>query len=295
MHLSATLRSLGLGALAIGCLAALPASATIHIKNRTVNQPLVLDQQDDYCLSKVYISGVTDVAPLTLTGKINSVTLSQCIFSNVWSSMGQQKAVAAESQGAIVGAFTAVDTAFEDAQHQLLCLREGAFGTVSFTRCRFRTTDQFLKKIYADDPWRTTPPTTEFANIDRLELIDNEYSNTILVIHPSVKLVIFRGDLTNVRLQSPGTHVIRLERNQDPSTIALDGTANAAANKPATVVDEAHPAPTATPAAVEPAAAASVIAPDGDDTTAAPVAAESVSVSLTADATAPACPQPEHP
>ena len=204
------------------------AAANVTIKDRTVNEPLVLDQNEDYFLHKVYISGITDVAALTLTGKINSVTLSHCVFSNVWAGMNG-KAVGAESQGAIVNTFVATDTAFEDAQHQLLCLREGAFGTVTLQRCKFRTTDSFLKKIYASDPWRTTPPTTEFANIERLELLDNEYVNTTLVIHPSVKVVIFRGDMTNVRLQSPSTHVIRLEKGQDPSIIPLDNTAVAAA------------------------------------------------------------------
>jgi hypothetical protein len=215
-----------LGAL---CLS-LQANAAVTIKDRTLSQPLVLDQNEDYFLHKVYISGVTDAAALTLTGKINSVSLANCVFSNIWSGING-KAAGIESQGAIVGSFVATDTAFEDAQHQLLCFREGAFGTVTFQRCKFRTTDSFLKKIYAEDPWRTTPPTTEFANIDRLELLDNEYLNTILIIHPSVKVVIFRGDMTNVRLQSSGTHVIRLEKGQDPSTIFGDGTALADAAK----------------------------------------------------------------
>jgi len=205
-------------------LQAYPAAATVTIKDRTLSQPLVLDQNEDYFLHKVYISGVTDAAALTLTVRINSVSLANCTFSNIVAGMNG-KAAGIESQGAIVGSFIATDTAFEDAQHQLLCFREGAFGTVTFQRCKFRTTDSFLKKIYAEDPWRTTPPVTEFANIDRLELLDNEYLNTILVIHPSVKVVIFRGDMTNVRLQSPGTHVIRLEKGQDPSTILGDGTA----------------------------------------------------------------------
>src|SRR5688500_5982357 len=163
------------------CLAAaaalLPAplaSANVTIKDRAVTQPLVLDQNEDYFLHKVYVSGITDVAALTLSGKINSVHITNCVFSNVWAGVNG-KAVAAEAQGAIVGSFSATDTAFEDAQHQLLCLREGAFGTVTCQRCKCRTTDSFLKKIYADDPWRNTPPTTEFANIERLELLDNEY------------------------------------------------------------------------------------------------------------------------
>jgi hypothetical protein len=211
-------------------IGALPAAATITIKDRTLTQPLVLDQNEDYYLSRVYVSGITDLAALTLTGKIGSVTLSNCVFSNIWAGTNG-KAVAAEAQGAIVNSFVATDTAFEDAQHQLVCLREGAFGTVTFQRCKFRTSDSFLKRIYSEDPWRTSPPTTEFANIDRLELIDNEYSNTILIVHPSVKMVIFRGDISNLRLQSPGTHVIRLEKGQDPATIAY-GTALAMAPPP---------------------------------------------------------------
>jgi hypothetical protein len=232
--------ALGLFAVTLGATLFLPpaARAAIEIKDRTINEPLVLDQNDDYYLNKVYLSGVTDVAALTLTGKINSVNLSHCVFSNVWAGMNG-KAVAAESQGAIVNHFVASDTAFEDAQHQLVCLREGAFGTVTFQRCKFRTTDSFLKKIYAADPWRTTPPTTEFANIDRLELLDNEYVNTTLVVHSSVKVVIFRGDISNVRLQSPSTHVIRLERNQDPSVVPPGATAVAIAVPEAAVVPEA--------------------------------------------------------
>ncbi len=217
-------------------------SANVSIKNRTVSEPIVLDQAEDYVLHKVYVSGITDMAALTLAGRIHSVTMTQCVFSNILSGMNG-KAVCAESTGAMVGAFTAVDSAFEDAQQQLMCLREGAFGTVSFTRCRFKTSDAFLKKIYADDPWRTSPPTTEFANIERLELIDNEYSNTILVIHPSVKLVVFRGDLTNVRLQSPNTQVIRLEKDR-PMHPGLPG-GSAVASAPAQPDPHAAPAPPA--------------------------------------------------
>jgi len=249
MRFTVAVSSMSRSALASAAIVALAAAlclpsiaaANVTIKDRTVNEPLVLDQNEDYVLDKVYISGVTDVAALTLTGKINSVNLAHCVFSNVWAGMNG-KAIAAEAQGAIVGSFVATDTAFEDAQHQLLCLREGAFGTVTFQRCKFRTSDSFLKKIYASDPWRTAPPTTEFANIDRLELLDNEYVNTTLVIHPSVKVVIFRGDMTNVRLQSPSTHVIRLEKGQEPSIIPLDNTAVAAAKAKASAAAANVPA-----------------------------------------------------
>lgn len=269
-------------AIAFHCLAALAAVvapvaavASVTIKDRSINQPLVLDQNEDYYLHKVYVSGVTDVAALTLAGRINSVNITHCVFSNVWSGLNG-KAAAAEAQGAIVGQFSATDTAFEDAQHQLLCLREGAFGTVTLQRCKFRTSDSFLKKIYADDPWRTAPPTTEFANIDRLELLDNEYTNTILIVHPSVKTVIFRGDLTNVRLQSSSTHVIRLEKGQDPATISSDGTAVATITPAPSEPDgEAVTAPAfsdpAAPAQTEPAASAPSLDPTQPAAAATPV------------------------
>src|SRR4051812_44802480 len=239
---------------------ALPASAAITIKDRTINQPLVLDQNEDYFLHKVFVSGISDVAALTLTGKINSVHLAQCVFSNIWAG-ASGKATAAEAQGAIVGTFTAVDTAFEDAQHQLLCLREGAFGTVTFLRCKFRTTDSFLKKIYASDPWRSTPPTTEFANIERLELLDNEYVNTILIVHPSVKVVIFRGDISNLRLESPSTHVIGLEKDQAPATINMDGTAVALNTFPPVPADDDAQPDISPDADSQPAAAGDPVEP----------------------------------
>src|SRR5947207_6265974 len=246
-------------ALLPGLLFTPPARANITIKDRSISQPLVLDQNEDYYLHKVVISGVTDVAALTLTGKINSVNLSNCVFSNVWAGLNG-KAAGTESQGAIVGSFTASDTAFEDAQHQLLCFREGAFGTVTFQRCKFRTTDSFLTKIYANDPWRSTPPTTEFANIERLELLDNEYVNTILIVHPSVKVVIFRGDISNLRLESPSTHVIRLEKDQDPATINMDGTA-VALTTPALPADQDLQSDDSPEADAQPAAASDPVEP----------------------------------
>ena len=139
--------------------ACVPLLGGIVIKDRFTSEPLVLDQPDDYLLHNVRITGVTDLAALTLTGRINSVTIDQCAFSNVWSGVNG-KATAAEAQGAVVGSLVVTESRFENAQHQLVCLKEGAFGTVSFTRCKFKTSESFLKRIYADDPWRTKPPTT---------------------------------------------------------------------------------------------------------------------------------------
>ena len=226
--------------------AAGPAWGAIVIKDRHSSEPLVLDQPDDYLLHNVRVTGVTDLAALTLTGRINSVTIDQCVFSNVWSGV-DGKASAADAQGAVVGSLVATNTRFEDAQHQLVCLREGAFGTVSFQRCTFRTSESFLKRIYADDPWRTAPPTTEFANIDRLELIDNEYANTVLVVHPSVKVVVFRGDLSNVKFQSPGTTVIRLRPGQDPADVGADVGADGTAVVADDEAEGAEPPPVQPP------------------------------------------------
>jgi hypothetical protein len=241
-----------------------PARAAIAIKDRHSSEPLVLDQPDDYLLQNVRITSVTDLSALTLTGRINSVTIDRCVFANIWSGING-KASAAEAQGAVVGSLLATDSRFEDAQHQLICLREGAFGTVSFQRCKFRTSESFLKRIYADDPWRKQPPTTEFANIDRLELIDNEYTNTILIVHPSVKMVVFRGDMTNVKLQSPSTTVIRLKPGQGPETIGPDGTAVAS------VIPELPPPPAMTAEQAEPPAAGALAKASPQPDSAAPL------------------------
>jgi hypothetical protein len=44
----------------LGFALTLPTVANIAIKDRTLNEPLVLDQNEDYLLHKVYISGVND-------------------------------------------------------------------------------------------------------------------------------------------------------------------------------------------------------------------------------------------
>ena len=72
------------------------------------------------------------------------------------------------------------------------------------------SSDAFLKGVYERNPWRTTPPVTEFYNIERLELLDNEFFNTTIVIHPSVKTVVVRGDISRLVVESAGTRVIRM-------------------------------------------------------------------------------------
>jgi hypothetical protein len=86
---------------------------------------------------------------------------------------------------------------------------------VTFERCRFSTSDSFLKQLYANNPWRTAPPVAEFYNIDRLELLDNEYSNMVLIIHPSVKQVVVRGSLPGLKLENPqATQLIQINPGQ---------------------------------------------------------------------------------
>ena len=128
------------------------------------------------------------------------------------------RAVAMEAVGAAIGNMKITDSAFYDAENQLVSLRDGSFGTVTFMHCTFKTSDAFLKKVYAANTWRTAPPTTEFYNIDRLELLDNEFNNTTIVIHPSVKTVVLRGDISRLIIDSPSTQVIRLSPHLDPTT-----------------------------------------------------------------------------
>ncbi len=85
--------------------------ADISLKDYSPARPLVLDQNADYVLTNVSITSVHDAAALTLTGKINSVTISKSSFGNVRSGeMG--KAAALDCAGATVGSLVASDTQF---------------------------------------------------------------------------------------------------------------------------------------------------------------------------------------
>ena len=201
-----------------GLLPCAPAAADVTLQDIRGDAPLVLNQPEDYILRNVRISGVTDQAALTLAGPIRSVTIENSKFGEIVSGPNH-KAAAMEAVGAAVGNFRVTDSAFYDAENQLVSLRDGSFGTVTFMHCTFKTSEAFLKKIYAANPWRIAPPTTEFYNIDRLELLDNEFNNTTIVIHPSVKTVILRGDISKLLIESPNTQVIRLSPHTNPATI----------------------------------------------------------------------------
>jgi len=210
------------GLAAILCLSfsiAKTASANVVMKGISLDRPLVLDENTDYELRDVSVTGLLDCAALTLTGRIKSVLMERCAFGRVWA--GEEgKAAAMECAGAVVGTFTARQTSFFDAENQLAALREGSFGRVTFERCRFSTSDSFLKQIYANNPWRTAPPVAEFYNIDRLELLDNEYSNMVLIIHPSVKQVVVRGSLPGLKLENPqATQLIQINPGQLASSV----------------------------------------------------------------------------
>ncbi len=206
-------------ALVLSFLFPTTGNATVIIRNLSLDRPLVLDENIDYELNRVTVTGLSDAAALTLTGRIRSVLLERCTFGRVWAGE-ENKAAALECAGAIVGTLTARHTTFFDAENELAALREGSFGRVTFERCRFSTSESFLKQIYANNPWRNTPPVAEFYNIDRLELLDNEYSNTIIIIHPSVKQVIVRGNLPGLKLENPqSTQLIQLAPGQLASTV----------------------------------------------------------------------------
>jgi hypothetical protein len=202
-------------------LAARASAEQVVLKDLSLDKPLILDSNVDYLLRNVTVTGLVDAAAVTLTGRINSVTIEKSTFGRVWTGM-DNKAAGLECAGAMVGRLTATDTTFFDAENQLTTLKEGSFGKVTFERCRFATSTSFLKSLYEKHTWRTTPPVTEFYNIERLELLDNEYSNTVVVIHPSVKQVVLRGNLPGLQIENPQTtQVIHLDPGQLAETIAL--------------------------------------------------------------------------
>lgn len=197
-------------------LIAPPTRAEVLVQNVSLDRPLVLDENTDYTLKNVSVTGLSDAAAITLTGRINSVSLLNCTFGRVWTGV-EGKAAGLECAGAVVGRLHATNTTFFDAENQLATLRDGSFGKVTFERCRFSTSEAFYKQIQQNQPFRLTPPVTEFYNIDRLELLDNEYVNTVVVIHPSVKQVVLRGAMPGLKIQNPqSTQLIYIEPEQHP-------------------------------------------------------------------------------
>jgi hypothetical protein len=193
--------------------------ADVVIKDVSLDKPLVLDEKTDYQLRNVTVTGLRDGAALVLTGRIDSVTIDHSTFGRVWSGP-EGRAAGLECAGCIVGNLMATHSTFFDAENQLATLKEGSFGRVTFERCRFATSETFLKQIYANNPWRSTPPVTEFYNIERLELLENEYSNTMVVIHPSVKQVILRGSMPGLRIENPqATQLFQLSPGQRAESI----------------------------------------------------------------------------
>ena len=188
---------------------AVSAGAEIRVQDLQSSSPLVLNKHEDYLVRNVRITGLNDQSALLLSGPIRSVTIENSKFGDI-AAGPNHKATALDSAQTSVSTIKVSDSAFYDSENQLLCLRDGSFGTVTFLHCTFKNSDAFLKSIYVANPWRTTPPTTEFANIERLELLDNEFSNTTIVIHPSVKTVVVRGDIANLLVESAQTRVIKM-------------------------------------------------------------------------------------
>jgi len=197
------------------------AAPEVVMRDLSLDRALVLDENASYRLTNVSVAGLTDCAALTLAGRINSIILERCSFGRVYAG-SEGKAAGMECAGAVVSRLSASDTSFFDCHNQLACLKDGSFGKVTFERCRFSTSPEFLKRIYDENSWRTWPPMTEFYNIDRLELLDNEFVNTMVVIHPSVKQVVLRGEIPGLQIvNQQSTQVVRLTPGQKPDSIAM--------------------------------------------------------------------------
>lgn len=205
---------------ALTCLAASPKLPEVVVRDISLDTPLVLDDNVHYRLEHVSVVGVTDCAAITLAGRIGSVEMQNCNFGRVWTG-SEGKAAGLDAAGAMVGRVRAIDCSFFDAENQLLSLKEGSFGSVTFERCRFTTSDSFMRQVQEANPWRDFPPTTEFYNIQRLELFDNDFVNTTVIIHPSVKQVVIRGGLPGIQIVNPqATKVIQLENGGQPIAVA---------------------------------------------------------------------------
>ncbi len=189
------------------------AVADVVLRDASFDRPVVLDGDTNYLLQNVNITNLSDACALTLSGRIQSVTLENCNLGRI-SAGPEGKAAAMECSGAVVGRFRATNTSFFDAENQLATLREGTFGTVTFDRCHFSTSDRCLKEVQQKQPWRNWAPVTEFYNIDCLELLDNDFANTVIIIHPSVKKVVVRGRIPGLIIQNP--HTTQLQRIAAP-------------------------------------------------------------------------------
>ena len=207
-------------AVVLACLAGAARLPEVLVREVSLDTPLVLDENVHYQLEHVNVAGITDCAAITLAGRIASVEMRNCNFGRVWTG-SEGKATGLDAAGAMVGRVRAIECSFFDCENQLLSLKEGSFGRVTFERCRFAASDSFMKQVQDANPWRDWPPTTEFYNIQRLELLDNEFVNTTVIIHPSVKQVILRGEMPGLQIVNPqATKVIRLESADQPVAVA---------------------------------------------------------------------------
>lgn len=198
-------------------------AATVIGRDRNGSTPLVLDQNTDYVLRGVSITNVRDASALTISGRISSVSMHNSTFGQVTATAPAQ-GMALLASGASISSFKASDCTFFDAETQLVSFKDSHFGTVTFERCKFRNSDAFVKAIQEKQPWRITPPVTEFANIERLELLDNDFSNTLIVIAPTVKQVILRGDISGIFVQDPATQVLVMPAPRTAVAATADAT-----------------------------------------------------------------------
>jgi hypothetical protein len=215
--MDSTRNRVGVGfVLAVAVLLVLPAKGQWVVRNTSFDQPLVLDQYEDYLLENVSITGLRDQAAITMTGRVRSLRMDHCVVGNIRSG-DTGRAAGLDCAAAAVNFLQADDSIFFDTEHCLASLRDGSFSLVRFQRCSFRTSDAFLRELYTANPWRNTPPTAEFYNIERLELLDNVFSNVQVIIHPSVKKVIIRGSIPSLQVQDrEATSVIQLDPHAEP-------------------------------------------------------------------------------
>src|SRR5215207_2799236 len=85
------------------------SAAEIQLKDAALDKPLVLNEETEYVLTNVQVTGLTDCAAVTLAGRIRSVTLDGCTFGQVWTGL-EGRAAGLECAGAMIGSLVARDT-----------------------------------------------------------------------------------------------------------------------------------------------------------------------------------------
>lgn len=195
------------------CLLVLPVAAYADdVRDTRLSTPLVLsdEQGPDHTVYNVQISRVKDSSALTLVGRLHTVLIDSCRIGNVVAGLSG-RASGLDTANTMISSLTVVNTTFYDAEGPLVNLTAGSFGTVTFDRCTFLVSESFRRKMQTRNPWRQGGPAVQFANIHRLELLDNDFADIPVVIHPSVRQVVVRGPIANLHLLSEKTEMVILD------------------------------------------------------------------------------------